>query len=106
MHVRKLFLFLALVAGFSVGATEAQGASVIIQDLGPALNPEDPTNGGFWSLDWVDDRQVRHVHAGVTVCQVEGVHLGLFESSDLVVSLESNAVPLRFGGPGFLLFLR
>lgn len=61
-------LAVAALVGAAVAVTTTY-EELVIQDLGAALNPSDPTNNGFWSLDWTDDQSVRHVHAGVTVRQ-------------------------------------
>ena len=58
----------ALVMGLAFAITSTSETKVV-QDLGKALNPNDPTNGGFWSLDWTDEQGVRHTHPGVTVSE-------------------------------------
>ena len=58
----------ALVMGLAFAVTSTSETKVV-QDLGKALNPDDPTSGGYWSLDWTDDQGVRHTHPGVTVSE-------------------------------------
>lgn len=87
-------------------AAATDGHAVIVQDLGPALDADDPTNGGFWSIDWTDDAGVRHTHAGVAVSRAASAASAPLKASDLVVSVVSAPGSLKTGAPGLQLIFR